>query len=344
LQSLRFGERCSAVQNELVEHKVNAEALAALDAKIKEVELLIEKNEKWEVRTVEMPKDEFGDGGGFRQITLPVGAEEYREQLAILLEERRVLLGEPPADNITSTPKAKYNKDNSQSSTRLKALTHSCVMNALGNTADTKNNAPKSETKLPQQSRLEALTKKCVGARVSIADSPEQEHKSKAVLIALNSSPTKKHMKQQVGLGSTPVKQQVHAEVENNCLVLSNKVNQPSKQTAPTKSVPSRFARRMTQNDDQEAKKKRLEEKTRQADARRQAMAAERKAKAAKHSKRILGRTKEKIKSSEFPARDAVPEVFRTRPHGEDAPVCCRDENLIPTREIGGFTRDSGWD
>ena len=34
--------------------------------------------------------------------------------------------------------------------------------------------------------------------------------------------------------------------------------------------------------------------------------------------------------AAEYPDRDAVPEPFKTRPHGEDAPVCCRGtENMV---------------
>merc|ERR1712166_1566372 len=109
------------------------------------------------------------------------------------------------------------------------------------------------------------------------------------------------------------------------------------------RKLPARFRQRVVE--DPEEKRKRLEAKMKQADAKREALAAERKAKAAKASARLSkAKSVENTKLRVPNSSDAVPDVFKTRSHGEDAPVALqRADNNAPTGVVGGFTADSGW-
>ena len=84
-----------------------------------------------------------------------------------------------------------------------------------------------------------------------------------------------------------------------------------------------------------------------QAEAKREKMVAARKDKAAKAAARVL-KAQGKENCALRVANDSaeVPDVFRTRSHGEDAPVVVQQE---PPAEfarsaVGGFTTESGWD
>lgn len=91
LQALRFGERCSQVEEKEGKRGFRLrDAIEALDREIAEVEGLIKANERWETRRV-VRSD--ADGDEVLLTTVPVGAEEERERLAALLERRRALIG-----------------------------------------------------------------------------------------------------------------------------------------------------------------------------------------------------------------------------------------------------------
>lgn len=65
-----------------------------MDREISSTEKAIESKERWERVQYTLPMDEFGDGGGIREYSKLVGAEEERTRLERLLTRRRELLGE----------------------------------------------------------------------------------------------------------------------------------------------------------------------------------------------------------------------------------------------------------
>lgn len=104
-QSLRFGEQCSSVEN-TASGLTNArvlEAVGELDSKIKSCEALIEKHERWETKRV-VRKDLEGDE--VVTVTVPVGAELYREEMERLIARKDALLGKPPAAAAVATEAA----------------------------------------------------------------------------------------------------------------------------------------------------------------------------------------------------------------------------------------------
>jgi len=99
MQALRFGEKCASVKTTAQGGVSGLAALiAALDNEIAACEAEIESKERWERMQHVVPVDEFGDGGGVREYSVLVGAEEERERLEGLLARRRELLGEAIAE------------------------------------------------------------------------------------------------------------------------------------------------------------------------------------------------------------------------------------------------------
>ena len=91
-QSLRFGEQCTSIKNTaLCMSKTSLiNAINDLEVKIKACEDLVKKHERWETKKVvrkDMERDEIVT------ITVPVGAELYREELEKLLQRKDTLLG-----------------------------------------------------------------------------------------------------------------------------------------------------------------------------------------------------------------------------------------------------------
>ncbi|UPR01526.1 kinesin [Chloropicon primus] len=91
-QSLRFGEQCSSVENTALCMSRGSviDAINELGVRIKECEALIEKHERWETKRI-VRKDL--DGDEIVTVTVPVGAEMYREELERLLKRKDALLG-----------------------------------------------------------------------------------------------------------------------------------------------------------------------------------------------------------------------------------------------------------
>lgn len=120
MQALRFGEKCASVKNTaqvtttptpptpptppipptLTQGGISGVAalIAALDKEIAQCEKAIQEKERWERMQHVVPVDEFGDGGGVREYSVLVGAEEERASLETLLGRRRELLGEKIPD------------------------------------------------------------------------------------------------------------------------------------------------------------------------------------------------------------------------------------------------------
>jgi len=91
LQALRFGEHCARVENKLTLQSADlVMRVKTLDDKIAEAEKFIKENERWENK-VEIRKDIDGDERILKSVL--VGAEDHRQQLEVLLKERRALLG-----------------------------------------------------------------------------------------------------------------------------------------------------------------------------------------------------------------------------------------------------------
>ena len=119
VQTLRFGEQCSAVQSgAAAEQSVLTSAVAAIDEQIEECKRLIQRDERWEIRTRKVvsrvplldnvKRDEegtiilsdereptaFEDVENEVQGQVLVGAEKHHAQLEKLLVARAQLLGE----------------------------------------------------------------------------------------------------------------------------------------------------------------------------------------------------------------------------------------------------------
>lgn len=103
VQSLRFGERCSTVQNTAgLRGNALQKAIAGLTSGIHALETEIQKKERWEQRRV-VRKDI--EGTEVMCISVVTGAEEERRKLESLLTQRRKLLGQPePQQNYPSRP------------------------------------------------------------------------------------------------------------------------------------------------------------------------------------------------------------------------------------------------
>jgi kinesin family protein 5 len=101
LQALRFGERCSKVQNEAVESTAAlARALEELAVQIKQCEDDIKRNEEWVERKITR-KDDDGFGNVTEEVittSVLAGAEAEREQLQDLMKRQAELLGEDMSD------------------------------------------------------------------------------------------------------------------------------------------------------------------------------------------------------------------------------------------------------
>jgi hypothetical protein len=104
LQALRFGERCSQVQNTASGSAAAlARALAELAAKIEQCEAEIKEKEKWVERKISRPDPDAP--GGIETVTTTVlaGAEKERLQLVHLVRQRKQLLGEDLDDGEGAT-------------------------------------------------------------------------------------------------------------------------------------------------------------------------------------------------------------------------------------------------
>ena len=97
LQSLRFGEQCTSIENTALcmSKQSLIDCLNDLEVKIKACEELVKKHERWETKRIirkDMERDEVVT------ITVPVGAELYREELEKLLQKKNTLLGIAPEE------------------------------------------------------------------------------------------------------------------------------------------------------------------------------------------------------------------------------------------------------
>merc|ERR1712167_133442 len=102
VQALRFGERCSKVQNEATESAAAlARALEKLAAQIKEGEAAIQQNEKWVQRKIKRKDFDAETGETTEEVittSVLAGAEAEREQLHQLMKKQAELLGEDVAE------------------------------------------------------------------------------------------------------------------------------------------------------------------------------------------------------------------------------------------------------
>jgi kinesin family protein 5 len=102
--ALRFGERCSAVKNDVTKRAVGggaARLLAALDRQIERAQAEIQATERWETVfeefDAEVANPFTGEVAVERQrkaVSRPAGAEQPRQALERLLAQRRGLVGE----------------------------------------------------------------------------------------------------------------------------------------------------------------------------------------------------------------------------------------------------------
>ncbi len=91
-QSLRFGEQCTSIENtQLCMSKASVmQAIHDLDVRIRACEELVQKHERWETKKI-VRRDLEGDE--VVTVTVPVGAESYRQTLEDLLRRKNALLG-----------------------------------------------------------------------------------------------------------------------------------------------------------------------------------------------------------------------------------------------------------
>lgn len=111
IASLRFGERCALIETSARNNAtVLAGILADLDDKIAKLEQEISVKERWEVREVNR-EDLFAEEGTIekalggkeiRTISMVVGAEEERKQLAALLLQRAQFTGSMTDDEVNA--------------------------------------------------------------------------------------------------------------------------------------------------------------------------------------------------------------------------------------------------
>lgn len=94
LQTLRFGEACRKLENDVESGATSsmlAQAMKELSDNITETEELIKKKERWETKKIDRVDM---DGVEKVSVSVLVGAEAEREKLEYLLQRRRALLGE----------------------------------------------------------------------------------------------------------------------------------------------------------------------------------------------------------------------------------------------------------